>query len=386
VSQCHVCAAKSQLFLCRTDIGKLSEMLADLPWWLEHLDDAVLGRTRMGDGGKGGTRREPFKGDDQALMRCRCGHSEHENVACRAVDVEMIEVLTVDDKGKQTAELERRERRCSCDEYVPALTQTKLRAQLLAMGRVNARASEQVDAARNTLTTWVRHLCETRGVTFMPPNSVGSAFVGPLQPGWRRLARDYRPTNAELCEWLAAHVKAIACDEAAGQCYEEIKTLIESIERLVNRPLRRKWLGQCPEWNERTRQSCGVSLWAREDAIEIRCQQCGTTHNCDRLKLLLFNDLEREKVPWDKILRANKSQPEDRQVPERTLQSWRRTGRLKARGYRRPNGREVINRHSGDDVPLYLWPDVRKLRDAKPQKLPTGAAARNRNPQRDSVI
>jgi hypothetical protein len=173
--------------------------------------------------------------------------------------------------------------------------------------------------------------------------------------------------------WLVRHAHTIACDEAAGQWWSEIDTLVRQIERAIDRPVRRVWLGECPTWNERTRQVCGVSLWAPEDAIEVFCRRCRTTHNCNRLQLLLQNDLERTKVPWEKIVLANKSQPLDRQVPERTLQSWRhgKNGdppRLPIRGYKRPDGRVVINRHSPDDVPLYLWPDVRKVRDAKPQQ------------------
>jgi hypothetical protein len=245
------------------------------------------------------------------------------------------------------------------------------------MGRVNARASEQVDAARNTLTTWVRHLCETRGVTFMPPKSVGSAFAGPLQPGWRRLARDYRPTNAELCEWLAAHVKAIACDEAAGQCYEEIKTLIESIERLVNRPVPWQMLGKCTTWNEHTRTACGTDLRCREGTIEITCPACRRTHNTAHLKLMMMKELEREKFTADEIIKLNRRLPEDYRISERTLRRWRKPGRngevkLKPCGYRRASdGREVINRHSEDDEPLYRWIDVTRAR-ADDGKVKTG--------------
>jgi hypothetical protein len=234
-----------------------------------------------------------------------------------------------------------------------------------------AQASILVEQIRNDVITWHRHMCEARGITW-----VSWCFIGPLRPGQRR--EPGRPSIETAALWLAENAHAIACDEAAGECFTTFEQHAKAAERVVDLPTRRTWLGQCPTWNERSRTACGVTLWAPEDAIEVRCHQCRGTHKCDRLKLLLFNDLEREKVPWEKILRANKSQPQDRQVPERTLQSWRSTGKLKAHGFRRPNGRVVINRHSEDDEPLYLWPDVRKLRDAKPQKKVTGAAARQR--------
>jgi hypothetical protein len=313
---CESCGGKTDLYLCSICVAQLKDTLAALPFWLDALADAAIGQTRMGDGGRGSSRREPFKGEDDAML------------------------------GD------------------PA----KLRAQFLAEGRVNARASDRLDAVRNCLTTWVRHIADSRGIVF-----VRVTFIGPLPTGHVRMAAE----TPALITFLRTHVQSIACDEGAGELLGDLTGHVRAIEKIVNRPDRHVWLGACPTWHESTRRNCGTPLWAREDAIEVRCDRCRTTHACDRLKLMLFSDLEREKVPWANILRANKSQPEDRQIPERTLQSWRRMGRLMPRGYRRAsNGREVINRHSEDDEPLYLWSDIRRLRDAKPQKKPTGAAAR----------
>jgi hypothetical protein len=351
---CESCGGKTDLYLCSICVAQLRDTLASLPFWLDALADAAIGQTRMGDGGRGSSRREPFKGEDEVLPKCVCGHAE--SAHGRPADQrECYEVLD-DDKE------------CACWEYRPAVNQAKLRAQLLAEGRVNARASDRLDAVRNCLTTWVRHIADSRGIVF-----VRVTFIGPLPTGHVRMAA----TTPALITFLRTHVQSIACDEAAGELLGDLAGHVRAIEKIVNRPDRHVWLGACPTWHESTRRNCGTPLWAREDAIEVRCDRCRTTHACDRLKLMLFSDLEREKVPWANILRANKSQPEDRQIPERTLQSWRRMGRLMPRGYRRAsNGREVINRHSEDDEPLYLWSDIRRLRDAKPQKKPTGAAAR----------
>ena len=240
------------------------------------------------------------------------------------------------------------------DEYPDPFEPDTEKGRQTAQGR----AATLLSAANNALSTIIRDLCESRGI----------ASPRGLLP-------------SRMAEWLAAGMHAIACDESAGEWRAEIDKLVRSIERAIDKPTKRVWLGDCPTWNEHTRTTCGVSLWAPEDAPEVRCHRCRASHDPRRLKLLLFNDLERTKVPWEKILLANKSQPEDRRVPERTLQSWRHgkdgnPPRLTIRGYRRPDGRVVINRHSPEDTPLYLWPDVRRLRDEKPQKKPTGAAAR----------
>ena len=251
------------------------------------------------------------------------------------------------------------------------------RGRLTAQGR----AEELLAKARNTLTTIVRDACESRGVQFQPPRTVGAAFHGPLLPGWRRLSSGYQPRLTELARWLSDNVHTLACDESAGQWRAEVGDLVRSIVNVIDRPTRRTWLGECPTWNEGTRMVCGVSLWAPEDSVEVTCPRCRQEHNCNRLRLLQFNDLERTKVPWERILQANKSQPPDRQVPERTLRSWRlgsdeQLPRLRVRGYQRPDGSRGIARHSEEDVELYLWPDVRRLRDERPQKGKTGAAAR----------
>ena len=350
-NQCQSCSARATLALCNRCIEELKADLLALArgpkvngkptdGLLDALADVELKQTKLGNGG--GHRK---KGDD-------------------------LPIPYLPDTGKMV-----KDKKTGEDTDVPILSPQGKAAMLL-------------DRARNTLSTIVRDLCESRGIDVMRAfRVVPQDFSGPLLPGWRRTPRTWAPTSAEMAAWLAGAVHAIACDEGAGVWRADVDSLVRAIQRAVDRPTRRVWLGDCPTWNEQARTVCGVSLWAPEDAVEVWCYRCRSTHDCNRLKLLQYSDLEREKVPWEKILRANKSQPLDRQIPERTLQSWRRPGkdgqppRLKIRGYRRPDGRTVINRHSDEDVPLYLWPDVRKLRDEKPQKRPTGAGAHRRKAQ-----
>jgi hypothetical protein len=298
-------------------------MLLDLPWWIDRLAEAAVGQVRLGGGGRGGSRREPFKGEDQAIARCKaCGHPEHEVGACRAWIDELAEP-------------------CTCDDYEPVTQQDALRRQFLAAGRVNARASERQDVVRNSLSTWIRHLCETHGADVPDVSSAGTMAL-----------------------MLAHHVHAIAGDETAGECFADIESQKIAIEKVVNRPVPWRFLGACPTWDETTRTVCGNELRAREDAIEVTCKACRQTHNVARLQLLLINDLERKKLTVEKILELNKILPDEYRIPERTLRHWRQCGKLKPRGYRRggPDGPLVVNRHDSRDVPVYLWADVRRLR------------------------
>lgn len=341
VTTCQSCGAKSDVYLCNRHIEDLRKLLADLPWWIARLDEAVVGQVKLRSSGRGGSRREPFKGDDQALAPCACGHPEHEVVACRVWNPELAEP-------------------CACDDYQPVFQQQKLRAQFLSAGRVNARASRHLDAMRNSLTTWIRHICETRGIRLVHPR-----FIGPLRVNE---ARGPHRNSGDYARWLAVNVHAIACDESAGQCYAELDGHQQAIARIVNRPIPRKYLGNCPTYDESTRVTCGKELEASEDDIQVFCPKCRRTHNCNWLQMLMVNDKARKRMTAREILELNKRIPEEYRIPERTLRRWRKPGpngeppKLSAHGYRRPDGRMVINRHSEDDEELYLWQDIEKLR------------------------
>lgn len=187
-----------------------------------------------------------------------------------------------------------------------------------------------------------------------------------------------RGTSTDMAIWLTHHVPAIASHEQAGHWHHTIAGLTKRITHITDRPARRVWLGPCPTWDDTTRHACGTDLYAPEDAIETHCRTCHATHNCNRLKLLQQNDIERKLLTWEELLNANKWQPDDCRVPERTLRNWRNTNRLKPRGWQRPNGRHGGTQHTTNDQPLYRWTDVRRLRAEKPQRTNTGAAARKR--------
>jgi hypothetical protein len=209
----------------------------------------------------------------------------------------------------------------------------------LAAGGVNAKASRLLEEIGNMLTTWVRDTCETRGLD---------------TPTLR--------TATGAARWLTERVSALAAGEGAGECLSDVLRATERVEKTINRPIPMRWLGPCPTWVESTAKACGNELWCRADAAEAYCRACRQTHNPDRLQLLLMNDLERKKLTWAKLIEVNRRQPEQYQIPERTLTWWRQKGKLTIRGYRRPDGREVINRHNEADEPLYKWADIRKLR------------------------
>lgn len=308
MTQCTHCAGRAQLFLCNACISDLRDMLIGLArgqqlpngqyaaGWLEHLTDAVLGQTKLGEF----IRRN--RGDETPM-------------------------------------------------------------------RVNLRASQLLDYASSVLSEWCRDVCETRGITWRPLKATEPGFIGPLRSGWRRLPADYQATSSDKALWLSGHVSAVASEEAAFVCYREIAEIITDIERLINRPTPPRLCGPCPTMINHDvcgrrephshPHSCATQLMAKHDAIELTCPACKTTHNMERLLTRLWADADNFHVARNQVVwaMAMLGQP----ISLRTFQQWCAEHHLKPL--------------SGYAEPRYLLGDVRKLRDAKPQKALTGKLA-----------
>lgn len=305
-SQCASCTAPAALFLCarcQTELRAQLHALAHGPkvnghstaGLLDACEDVVLRRTRLSTGGghrkKGDEQPAPFAPDEERL----------------------------DKDGR----------------VIPSRQE---------------KAARLLTSARNTLSTTIRDLCETRGVECPEIPDVG-----------------------DMALWLAGNIHAIACDESAGKVRAEVDSLVRSIKTVVDKPVAIQRLGYCP--TEVNGAQCRTLLSAREDAIEVYCPKCHTTRSCDRMRAITAAEARRTYITWDQVLEANKEfgalEGRERRINERTLQNWRATGALKPRGYLRPSGRRGNHRRSDEDEPLYSWPDVEELR-----ANPVGAARR----------
>lgn len=296
-SQCASCTAPAALFLCarcQTELRAQLHALAHGPkvnghstaGLLDACEDVVLRRTRLSTGGghrkRGDEQPAPFAPDEERL----------------------------DKDGR----------------VIPSRQE---------------KAARLLTSARNTLSTTIRDLCETRGVECPEIPDVG-----------------------DMALWLAGNIHAIACDESAGKVRAEVDSLVRSIKTVVDKPIAIQRLGYCP--TELDGQQCRTLLSAREDAIEVYCPKCHTTRSCDRMRAITAAEARRTYITWDQVLEANKEfgalEGRERRINERTLQNWRATGALKPRGYLRPSGRRGNHRRSEEDEPLYSWPDVEELR------------------------
>ncbi|ADL71249.1 hypothetical protein ISLAND3_67 [Mycobacterium phage Island3] len=277
MTACQVCEGRAQLYLCLTHITALRNALNDLPWWLERLEEAVVGQVRLGDPGRRGTKT-------------------HE-----------LDAYTGPDAAEKLAQ---------------ALADGRFRrSAVLALGRVNPKASRLRDRARAELVVWVRYLCEHHGA---------------------EVPRDTE--TRELAKWLEQHTQAIAGDEAAKDCHNAVVDLIEQIRRVVNRPEPPEYCGPCQhqftveerdarrERDLEDRAECRTQLYARRGARWVRCPECGTEHEVATLQEALLAEADEYSFSISDL--SDFILPKlGMEIPRRTLQHWAQRGELVPSGY-----------------------------------------------------
>lgn len=303
--ECQKCARKCELFLCVQCMLDLRQMLTDMPWWLDRLAETSVGQARLGDPG---------------------GRRGHKAGLERYADPKPA----VDGDGTEG------DRRLERD-----LTDRKLRARLLAQGGVNAHASDLFDEVQNMLGSWVRDVCERRGVDV-----------------------PHIATASRMAMWLKQHVSSLASAECALETYTDVKHAHEQMVRAVNRPPPPKTCGPCPTPGEHTdkgfvmsdtRSKCGTRLEARENQSEVVCPVCKQAHDVEALTTRLTNDMHYMSFTIRQLLDVVLPRG-DEHIPRRTLYDWVAKNKLEASGYEE------------DGTPKYLLADVRQLRTQHARK------------------
>jgi hypothetical protein len=127
-------------------------------------------------------------------------------------------------------------------------------------------ASECTWVLTNTLTTWARVICESRGLDY----PAGAGIAG-------------------IAGWLQHNVVSIALSEAADQAYDEIADAVQIAHRVIDRPPGRLYIGPCGE--PFNRAICDADLFVTIGHAEARCPVCGATHSVDRRREQLRNQV-----------------------------------------------------------------------------------------------
>ena len=289
--ECRRCSRNCTLFICHTCTENLRQELRDLPWWLDRLIEAAVGQVKLSDGGRRAKRSSTLHGDDtpashiEPYRTCKCEEGQ-----------------------------------CDCDTRKARRTREHdAMAHILAAGKSNARASDELQKIHNTLTHWIQGVCETRGVDTPTLH-----------------------TAHGMARWLAKHAQAVAGQEDAERCCDDIAVIIKRAERIINRPIPPRYLGPCrgeaPEpvirkrWEvEDYETRCNRALTASANAESVTCPQCESTYVIEeviRLNLIESGDklmTVRELVDW--VL------PQlDEAIPQKTLEAWIRRGWVPTRG------------------------------------------------------
>ena len=286
---CIRCGAKAQMFLCPRCIGRTRRGLRDFAGLATHLAEAAVGQTRLGDIG----RHTPYR-----------SRHELDGEASLASQIELLPECDDLDEARRRRE------------------QGALR-KLLAAGGVNERASSLHSDIANMLTTWIRDLCETRGIDW-----TGTGRVG------------------ELCAWLHLHIDALAGHEAADEFCDELDEHLGHIRRLINRPEPPRFIGPCPAVKADGAR-CGTALQAPRRATTATCPGCSTTYDdLDRLGLELLAGVDDWWLCRQDLIMALHALGHP--VTETRLRQWRHRRRIRER---------VLP----DGTPEYHFGDARRM-------------------------
>lgn len=137
-------------------------------------------------------------------------------------------------------------------------------------------ARRHYDAAFGELSTWLRHCLDTRGQAHPAVRTEGcrhhscqriarGAIDGPLCT----VALPQHPLEV-IAHELATQLRWLRQQPEAPEALPAISAACRRVERVVDRPAERLIAGRC---------GCGLYLYARAGAANVRCTGCGTSYD-----------------------------------------------------------------------------------------------------------
>ncbi len=200
---------------------------------------------------------------------------------------------------------------------IPAYLRSKhARIALIATPMpVNLDAATLHAQAVNGISTWARHLAETRGVDF---------------PARDRLANGWPVTLETMCTWLVENIDSIRLDEAAGQIYTQLLDLAACIENATDRHAPDVFAGRCESMVTSlvivddtlvpAVDRCGRDLFCHEDDDTVKCPGCGTTYDLAKQRASML-DLADDEWARPQLI-ADALTELDEPVNASTLRTW----------------------------------------------------------------
>lgn len=239
----------------------------------------------------------------------------------------------------------------------------------------NERAAGAHSALGSTVTTWVRHLCEHRGIEYVPVGYVHADLVGPPRPGERRVPPGYVDTAQDAARWLYAHVLSVRLDEAAGLIHRDITHAVEAGITLINPRVSAVYRGPCPAvvgTNSAGRPiECSIPLYSDRDDDFVTCPWCDTRHDVDKLESRLLVRVGGKLFTEAQLVRVLRELGEA--IPRGTIASWIARDQIRPRAWL--HGEQVVAAPiNPGDRPMYRLDEVRKLRGTIPRTGGTTSA------------
>lgn len=210
------------------------------------------------------------------------------------------------------------------------------------------------------------------GEKFFPALSVGTAFIGPLPPGWKRLPAGYSGDPVQRARWLAHHAAKFAAHPKAFDVYNLVTDLTGDpdrpsrtgrLVRAVDRTVR-QFCGTCPGTkgfdDQGAPRECGKALYADVDQIQVECSgknSCGALVDvkANQERMIRNRDLLPEKRLYEVMEHLGEAVYSD------LIQKWLKAGSLKPSGYL--HGTSIVqHKKSTKDARLFSLSKVRQLR------------------------
>lgn len=204
-------------------------------------------------------------------------------------------------------------------------------------------AADQLWVIGNTLSTWTRHLCETRGLE--PPRASRGTWT---ERSWWTLRiernrmridthrqRVFVPSPdqplADLSRWLLTNLDAIRLDEAAAQIHDEITGMRRENHRWIIGRGHPMFAGRCDAADVRADFQpdgtitphvgvCGADLYGYLTERVVRCTTCGAEYDLAERKRWMLDQVDDQWATAHVIADAltNLDEP----LNAATLRSW----------------------------------------------------------------
>lgn len=208
-------------------------------------------------------------------------------------------------------------------------------------------ASHELDDAVNTLSTWVRHIVEARGIRPFAPHV--------------ELHRDIRTATATACaRWLLLNLASVRQDEAGAQIVDEVGYLARSLRHSVDARDLGTFVARC---SNRVRvmladdvitispDPCGADLYDYYGSV--KCHDCGATYDAETLHLAIGEALVGKRGTATQIAAWLSASGE--RVTAEQIWRWKNRGQITVR----------VCLVKGERGPVYSVDEVRLLQETK---------------------